>query len=146
MTQPLLNYFHERWSPLKFLTNFFRYIEVNPENCMTLWNNSLSESCTKSFFSRKIIVGCPGELNQIIFPLVLYSKSTRYCFIFKVQIHLLSFWMKSLADFDSFFQMKCLIAYTKKWSNTLKKLVGCWRQIVLNVFDHFAGLVLKRLT
>ena len=36
-----------------------------------------------------------------------------------------------------------LSANPTKWSNTLKKFVGCCRRIVLSVFDHFFGLALK---
>ena len=38
-----------------------------------------------------------------------------------------------------------LSANPTKWSNTLKQFVGKSRRIVLTVFDHFAGLVLKGL-
>ena len=40
--------------------------------------------------------------------MVLNSKSTLYGFISKVQIHLLSFWIKGSANFDLFFEMKAV--------------------------------------
>ena len=38
-----------------------------------------------------------------------------------------------------------LSANSTKWSNTLKQFVGCSRQIVSSVFDHFVWLALKGL-
>ena len=34
---------------------------------------------------------------------------------------------------------------SKKWSNTLKQFVDCYRQIVFSVLDHFAELTSKDL-
>lgn len=38
-----------------------------------------------------------------------------------------------------------LSANCKKWSNKLKKFVGCNRQIALTVLDHFVELTSKDL-
>ena len=47
--------------------------------------------------------------------------------------------MSSLSKFNP------LSANHTKWSNTLKQFVGKFSTNCLSVFDHFVGLVLKRL-
>lgn len=108
----------------------------------------------KLYVLYEIIVFPKAALNAFFFFqksygwLTWWTESDRFFYstLFKVSPLLVhfqssnsssSFWMKGLADFDSFYEMKgrfwscfILIANTKKWSNTLRQFLGCWRQFL----------------